>query len=184
MEPITINNMLCCWQVKESSILFTCVLELTSCLQLQITICTINMSTVSYCFWFLITISGILQKSQAMVSYNSLEPINATEPLAGLKLQKGSVEKSSIFTEGITICSRFNYRVLSKSIIFSIGSDVDNWKITARAGYDETFLFFWNINWIVKEPDTNKFRIWTTNRWHHICLSFNKSTYQLTLVKV
>ena len=100
------------------------------------------MSTVSYCFWFLLTISGILQKSQAMVSYISLEPINATEPLAGLKLQKESIEKSSNFTEGITICSRFNYRVLSKSIIFSIGSNVDSWKITATAGYDETFLFF------------------------------------------
>ena len=161
------------------------VLELTSCLQLQITICTINMSTVSYCFWFLITISGILEKSQALVAYKSLEPINATEPLAGLKLQKDSIEKSSNFSKGITICCRFNFKILSRSKVFWIKSgSSEGPTITSEAGYAESFLFFWNMNWIMKEAESQKFQIWNTNRWHHICLSFNKNTSHITFVKV
>jgi hypothetical protein len=158
------------------------VLELTSCLQLQITICTIKMSPISYYFWFLIIFSAIPKKSQALVAYKSLEPINATEPLAGLKLQKDSIEESSNFSQGITICCRFNFKILSRSKVFWIKSG--DLTIASEAGYTESFLFFWNMNWIMKEFESQKFRIWNTNRWHHICLSFNKNTSHVTFVKV
>ena len=134
------------------------------------------------CGYFLIIISGILQKSQALVAYKSLELINATEPLAGLKLQKDSIEKSSNFTQGITICCRFNFKILSRSKVFWIKNG--DHTVSSEAGYAESFLFFWNMNWIMKEAESQKFQIWNTNRWHHICLSFNKITSHLTFVKV
>ena len=143
------------------------------------------MSPVSYYFWFLIIFPAILKESQALVAYKSLEPINATEPLAGLKLQKDSIEKSSNFSQGITICCRFNFKILSRSNVFWIKSGLSGGPtIASEAGYADSFLFFWNMNWIMKEAESQKFQIWNTNRWHHICLSFNKTTSHLTFVKV
>ena len=56
--------------------------------------------------------------------------------------------------------------------------------IEMNAAYDMTFFWFGSMNWIVKDLQRNSFIIWSTNRWHSICVSFDRKTSHLTLVKV
>ena len=86
---------------------------------------------------------------------------------------------SSNFTQGITICGRFNLaRLAGETRILAIGDQM--WLFM---GYHETFLQFGFRNWIVKNPAANVFGIWSTNRWHHICFSFDRKTNHLMLIK-
>ena len=97
---------------------------------------------------------------------------------SGLKLIAESVNPSN-FTNGISICGRFNLtRLAGTTRILAIGNQM--W---AHMGYDETFFEFGFRNGIVKEVHTNNFRLWSTNRWHQICISFNRKTSHLMFVK-
>ena len=117
--------------------------------------------------------------------YSGLSESGTNSPLAGLRLQKDSIEKNTNFTSGITICTRFNYKILSRDEVFHIFSNKNGYhKIGSEAGYEESFLFLWNINWIIKDPESNKFQLWITNNWHHICLSYDRSTSHVIFVKV
>ena len=49
--------------------------------------------------------------------------------------------------------------------------------------YKDSFFGFANSNWVVKDLQSNNFLIWTANRWHHVCFSFNRQTNRLLLVK-
>ena len=125
------------------------------------------MSYVPYSLLLLIIFTITLHKGLCLIVYESLEPIDADSPLAGLRLQKDSVQQSTNFTKGITICTRFNYRILSRDQVFVIFSNKNGYhSIGPFAGYEESFLFFWNINWIIKDPELNKFQLWITNNWH------------------
>lgn len=124
-----------------------------------------------------------LHLSQALVAYKSLEPINATQPFAGLKLDRNSVLKNTSFNQGLSFCARFNYRKLGwDSYMFT--SLTPHHFARLSMGDSDTFLFFGNMNWIVKELQTNKFQIWSTNKWHHVCLSFDRTQFHLKFFKV
>ena len=107
---------------------------------------------------------------------------NNTEFGSGLKLNSSSVEKSN-FTQGISICGRFNYNRL--------GGTWDLFRIETPGafmwgfmGYQETFIGFGYYNWVVKEVPQNYFRLWSTNQWHQICWSYDRQTSFLMFVKV
>ena len=66
-----------------------------------------------------------MNTARAILFYQSTEPLNATSPLAGLKFVPNSVLKETNFTDGITICGRFNYRLLSvDSAIYRQGDQI------------------------------------------------------------
>ena len=110
---------------------------------------------------------------------------NNTEFGSGLKLNSSSVEKSN-FTQGISICGRFNYNRLGaagkSTQIFQI--ETPGAFMWSFMGYQETFMQFGYFNWVVKEVPKNNFRLWSTNQWHQICWSYDRQTSFLMFVKV
>ena len=131
--------------------------------------------------------------SQGLVTYQSTLPLNATDSDAGLKLIKESIKKDTNFEKGTTICLRFNFLALgTKSTVFihdtGLATDWQTFKAKsmfyAYAGYKRTGFFFGNMNWIVKDVETDTFLLWSTNRWHSICVAFDRTHSHITYVKV
>ena len=121
--------------------------------------------------------------SQGLVSYQSLDPPkNDTNWDSGIKFLKDSIVKQSNFTKGITICTSFNFQTIDdyESWILS----VDGLTIALKTAYEETGLFFSGMGWIVKDLQTNSFQLWAPNKWHHFCLSFDKNSSHIRLIKV
>ena len=133
-----------------------------------------------------------LKTSQALVTYKSTLPLNATAPNAGLKLIKESIKKYTNFEKGITICIRFNFLAFVWSPIFThdVGLATDRQTFNAQATfsamaeYKKTFFIFGNMGSIVKDAKSDTFLLWSTNRWHSICVAFNRTNSHITFVKV
>ena len=121
-----------------------------------------------------------LTPALAIKVYQSSKIPNPFFPI-GLKL----IAKSETnFTLGLTICGRFNYELLSKeSNLFWIGTSYNDLFIWSFMGYKETFIGFGGHNSVVKDGDDN-FLLWGPNRWHHICLAYDRPTAHLLFVKV
>ena len=91
------------------------------------------------------------------------------------------------FTNSLTVCGRFNYKKLgAESVIF----DSIIW---LQMRYHLSFLFFgdWReknnpifASYILQNPNTQDFRIWYPNKWHHLCLAYDSQTNHITLVMV
>ena len=114
-----------------------------------------------------------LKTSFSLIVYKSNEPLQSITPFSGITAFENTVKKSTNFERGISICVRFNYQKLtSESWVF-----VRPHLTRLFAGYAESFLFFGGKNWIVKE-------VWVPNTWHHICLSYDRETSHLSLIKV
>ena len=135
----------------------------------------------------------------SLVSYQSILPINASNPLAGLRLLKESIKRDTNFTNGITICNRFNYRQLGADKIWSPKTGIGSYiyaqtnrgfhsesesVIKLNAAYDKTFFWFGKMNWILRDMVKDSFLAWSTNRWHGLCVSYDRKTSHITLVKV
>ena len=89
---------------------------------------------------------------------------------------------STALTKGITICASFNLQMIDdfESWILS----VDGLTIALKTAYEETGFFFSGMGWIVKDLQTNSFQLWAPNKWHHFCLSFDKNSSHIRLIKV
>ena len=133
-----------------------------------------------------------LKSSQALVTYKSTLPLNATAPNAGLKLIKESIKRDTNFEKGITICIRFNFLALVSSPLFTrdVGLATD-WQtfnaqstFSAWADYKKTYFAFGTIFWIVNDAKSGTFLLWSTNRWHSICVAFDRTNSHITFVKV
>ena len=132
------------------------------------------MSKVIFSLAFLLTSTLAIKVYQSSKSPNPFFPI-------GLKL---ITKSESNFTQGLTICGRFNYQLLSReSNLFWIGTSYDDLFIWSYMGYKETFIGFGGHNSVVKDGDDN-FLLWGPNRWHHICLAYDRPTAHLLFVKV
>ena len=134
-----------------------------------------------------------LKTSQGLFTYQSTLPLNATNPDAGLKLIKESIKKDTNFEKGITICIRFNFLALGDYIrVFThdngLATDLPSFyaqaMFSAYAGYKQTFFNFGTIGWIVKDVETDSFLLWSTYRWHSICVAFDRTKSHITFVKV
>ena len=127
-----------------------------------------------------------LENVFTITAYHSMEALNATNPLAGLTFDVSSVSKATNFTKGITFCIRFNFKLLSReSTIFATNMPTDDSvRLLLSAGYHWSLLYFGGLNWILKESVSGSFELWSTNRWHSICLGFDKLTSRITLIKV
>ena len=135
--------------------------------------------------FFLSILHSALHIGETLVTYKSTLPLNAPNPFAGLRLLKESVKKDTNFTDGITICMRFNYRQLGDGIyILGILDETGKRSIDVIAGYQQTFFNFENFNWIVKDLIYDSFIVWSTNRWHSLCTAFDRAKSHITFVKV
>ena len=141
-----------------------------------------------------ILIGLYLKTSHSLVTYQSTLPLNATKPDAGLKLIKESIKKDTSFEKGITICLRFKFLALLgwKSVVFihdtglatTFQSFVEQSMFVGVAGYKQTDIWFGSMVWIVKDFESNTFLLWSTNRWHSICVAFDVTNSRITYVKV
>ena len=145
-----------------------------------------------YQLLLLILIGLHLKTSQALVTYQSTLLLNATKPDAGLKLIKGSIKKDTNFEKGISICIRFNFLALAWSPLFThdVGLATD-WQTSyeqsmffANVRYKKTFFIFGTMSWIVKDAKSGTFLLWSTNRWHSVCVAFDRTNSHITFVKV
>ena len=121
----------------------------------------------------------LIRSSESITVYSSVQSNGTSSMGSGLKLLPDSVSQPSNFTQGITICGRFNLaRLAGSNFILAIGQQM--WLFM---GYAETFLEFGFRNWVIKDLATDNFYIWSTNRWHQICLSFDRQSHHLMFVK-
>ena len=137
------------------------------------------MSKVTFSLTYLLTSTLAIKVYQSSKSPNPFFPI-------GLKL---ITKSESNFTQGLTICGRFNYQLLSKeSNLFWIGTSYDDLFIWSYMGYKETFIVFGGHNSVVKDGDDN-FLLWApidgiTSVWLMIGLLLISSSLRLEFVTV
>ena len=130
----------------------------------------------------IIALSFSLNLAQSLTTYQSLLPLTQGNSSAGLKLKKSSVLKATNFSEGISFCGRWNYRHLD-SILFA--TEEPQFLTKLWIAEDESYFYFGSMNRIVTNGDVNDpFRIWITNQWHHLCVSFDRKSSRLVLIKV
>jgi hypothetical protein len=126
---------------------------------------------------------------QSIVAYESNLPLETPQPNAGLQLVKSSIEKESNFSNGFTICERFKYDLLRQEFgpmfFFQPGSESDSYRNSAYCYLrnDHSFCFFFDFNYIVKDTDSNSFKLWTPGNWHHVCFSFDRTSLHLIFIK-
>ncbi len=144
------------------------------------------------------SILGQMCHGELITVYQSIAPLKSPEPvLSGMILENGqeNVDVTKMF--GLSICVRFNFKVLmdSKSTLYEIMSDHERgepvWEMAyLRVGDSITFIGFGKDidqdmpSWIVQMKGSQVFKKWTTNRWHHVCMSYDALNSYITVVLV
>ena len=115
--------------------------------------------------------------------------------VSGLYYKK-EIEQNVIFSQSLTTCVRFNFKRLRDSsriiVIRNSNSQIYPDFLRMYARYPQTWINFGNhehgigskASWILRDPATNSYLIWRTNKWHHICFSYSKSNSFVSFVKV
>ena len=132
-------------------------------------------------FWYSFTFT------KAQFVYKSTLMPSALNVDVGLELDKNVTKIESNFETGVTLCGKFNYKVLGYwSRLYSIGCahKYAGDCIWARMEYKRSFMGFGAFNTIVKDPEMDEFMVWRTNQWHQICLAFEVISSKLVFVKV
>ena len=123
-----------------------------------------------------------MQSIESITVYSTVNDHGSTVE-SGLKLLPESVTQTSNFTQGIAICGSINsVRLTGTNFLFAIGNSKIGTSTFLHMGAYESVFYFLFGNCIIKDPVTNSFQIWSTNRWHHICISFDRNTHHLMLV--
>ena len=102
-------------------------------------------------------------------------------------------------THDFSACIRFNYKRLgitsADARIITIPNpkivDLSRLFLKTYARYDATWFDFGNYekvngfsSFVIKNVYRDDFQIWSIDRWHHMCLAFDKKTFKVILVKV
>lgn len=131
---------------------------------------------------------------------NTLD-ISAPPPLVGgASLVNAS---SDVSTEDLTICLRFKLKILGWFEKNSRLLTIANWRDSEEddgdvfnmlwlgAWYPFSFFGFGNpkrsgsyASFLLKYPNTTEFKVWIPNKWTHLCLSYERKTSFLRVVKV
>ncbi len=131
-----------------------------------------------------------------MKMYESTSSLSDPRPISGLKLANVSDNVDVTGLPGFTICGRFNFKRLmhGQTRMFQIESvePGKSWRMMFfLIGYERSFFSFGtkdetgsSPSWIMKEVGREDFMIWSTNRWHQICIAFQLRTNHITLIKV
>lgn len=135
----------------------------------------------------------LLKLTHALVIYESTLSMNQIGQTSGLQfIPKESQVQSK--NNSFTICGRINYhRLLNRPKIFEIENPNAESQsfLEIGAGYPNTWWRLGNYekgnesfsNWIIKDPVSNDFSVWSTNLWHHLCIGYLKDESRVILVK-
>ena len=112
--------------------------------------------------------------------YNSTLSRNNTKEMSGLKLIDGQ-QQNIDWSNGITICSRFNLKKINGQFLFYFGDGPGGVRI--YLGYPESMAYFGQyFEW---PNDKNKKANWLTiDQWNHLCFAVDKkkSTFYVYMV--
>ena len=142
-----------------------------------------------YCYVFCLNFLRLI--SALNVYQSSLTLTEAQNQLSGLYFL--NTAQPSKYSNSLSTCIRFNYKRLgsgNEARVFAF-----DWPGSARnllyfyARYPHTWMslgLYENSTafggYIIGESD--KYIVWAPQRWHHICLSYDKQTAKISLVKV
>ena len=107
---------------------------------------------------------------------------------SSLQLDQSSVLKVTDFEKGISVCGRFIFeRFRPPQILFKAqpvkwaDRENQNWFLAIWNGHSGTFMEFGNFNRLMKEGEN--YDIWSPNTWHSLCLSFDRLSSNISIVK-
>ena len=122
--------------------------------------------------------------------FESISAVGTNQVLSGLQFA-GNVQQQKL--TDLSICGRFQYKTLAgaRSRFMFIQSPTDWSLFKLGVGYKSSFVGFGNHDshgsmpsFILQDVNSESYMIWSTNRWHHFCLSFRMSSSHLKVVKV
>lgn len=133
----------------------------------------------------------LLKYSDSLILYQSTIPIQIEE-VSGLHFVPGHLLK--VYDHSLSACVRINYKRFKSytgATILHFGDlNLARPFVNLAAGYPWTFpdlgLYLKEKgydNWILRELPEN-YIVWTTNKWHHVCLSYSKVNSSVIVVKV
>ena len=144
-----------------------------------------SFSVFALLLYLLPTICGlnVYQSTVSLIESKSL--------VSGLHFQTTAM--TTIHSNSLTVCIRFNFKRLglgNEARIFAFdwpGSSKDFLYMYAR--YPQTWMSLGHYEdptafggYIISE--NYNYNVWATNRWHHLCLSFEEKATKIILVKV
>lgn len=133
----------------------------------------------------------LLKYSNSLILYQSTIPMQI-EKVSGLHFLND--HSSKVDGHNLSACVRINYKRFKSytgATILHFG-DITLARpfVNLAAGYPWTFpdlgIYLKEKgydNWILRELPDN-FIVWTTNKWHHVCLSYSKVNSRIIVVKV
>ena len=144
--------------------------------------------------WVCYLILTSLAEAEALVIYKSNLSLSTELGVAGLHYLKRK-DQDVTLTHSLTACIRINFKRLNRdgrARIFAIDNPASEEDLlTLRAQYPSTWIAFGNqergegyfSSWILKDPLTASYQIWSTNQWHHVCVAYAKASSRFTVVK-
>ena len=118
----------------------------------------------------MITFSQI-EMGKCLKMYNSTLTRDNTKEISGLQLLE-NLNKNIDWSSGITICTRFNYKKIIDSILFTFGP---NSGISSTLGYPTSMLNFpSNIAWPSFQVEKSVFL--SNGKWNHWCFAIDGKT--------
>ena len=133
----------------------------------------------------------LLKYSNSLILYQSTIPMQI-DKVSGLHFLNDY--SSKVDDHNLSACVRINYKRFKSytgATILHFG-DIALARpfVNLAAGYPWTFpdlgIYLKEKgydNWILRELPDN-FIVWTTNKWHHVCLSYSKVNSRIIVVKV
>ena len=117
-----------------------------------------------------ITFSQI-EMGKCLKMYNSTLTRDDTHKISGLQLLENQIRNVN-WSSGITICTRFNYKKILDSILFTFGQ---NSGVSSTLGYPTSRLYFpSSIPWPSFQVEKSVYL--SNNKWNHWCLAIDGKT--------
>ncbi len=126
------------------------------------------------------------------------EEVESSAYISGAKLN----DSRKVSMRDISICWRFNIRYLGSYLGKSTLVMISDWLENAAQETTNSMLIFGayhpftffefghpkaNGSWasfLLKDPQRDDYKLWKTNVWNHVCLTYEKDTSHLRVVKV
>ena len=153
-----------------------------------------RVATIRLLLFLLINYAHSIKVLKSTIKLTEYDP-GPGGPISGAHLNSSA----RVTITDLSLCMRFNYKLLgdiegvgseSRGRIFTIakwrnsGIDVKGEYAFMAAWHPTSFFGFGTgRTFLVRDPDRTDFETWTSNRWTHFCLSYDKQEGVLLLVK-
>lgn len=114
--------------------------------------------------------------------YDSTLKRDNTKDVSGLQLLENQI-KNIDWSTGITICTRFNYKKIIYSYLFSVGQ---NKAVSITLGYPNSGLEVgYHIDWQSFKIKSERSIFLSIDEWNHLCLAIDRKSnkYHIYMVR-